>query len=245
MLRSGTTYLFHKLGEWRREPLVPLLFLVAAAGIFFFLKLASEVREDEFRHYDEAILLMMREPGNPADPVGSARIEEMARDLTALGSFTILTLVSIIGISVALFAGKRKLALAGLISVLSGMAMMNLLKSSYSRERPDLVVHATPVHDASFPSGHTTMASIVYLTLGIMLARTQPRKRVRIFVIALSIVITVSVGVSRVYLGVHWPTDVVAGWALGTVWAVLFWFAAKVRSRKAKLAAKARPAENP
>ena len=214
-----------------------MLLLASAAGIFGFLKLASEVREEEFRHYDEAILLMMREPGNPADPVGSIRIEEMARDLTALGSFTILTLVAIIGLSVALFAGRRKLALAGLISVLSGMAVMNLLKSSYARARPDVVGHATSFHNESFPSGHATMASIVYLTLGIMVARTQPRKRVRVFVTALSILITFSVGISRIYLGVHWPTDVLAGWALGTVWAVLFWFAVvKVDSRKARLA---------
>lgn len=238
MPRKSFTYLIHKLGEWRREPLAPLLLLFAAAGIFIFLDIASEIREDELRDFDEATLLMMREPGNPADPAGSARIEEMARDLTALGSFTILTIVSVIGISVALFAGRPKLALSALVAVLSGVLVMNLLKSGYSRDRPDLVEHATPVHDASFPSGHTTMASIVYLTLGIMLARTQQRKRVRIFVTVLAVLITVSVGVSRVYLGVHWPTDVMAGWALGTVWAVLFWFAAvKVHSRKERLTA--------
>ncbi|WP_367871281.1 phosphatase PAP2 family protein [Luteolibacter sp. Populi] len=236
MPRAKPGFLIHRLGKWRREPLAPLLLLVSAAGIFGFLELASEVREDEFRHYDEAILLMMREPGNPADPIGSVRIEEMARDLTALGSFTILTIVAIIGLAAALFVGRWKLALSGLISVLSGMAVMNLLKSSYARARPDVVAHATTFHNESFPSGHATMASIVYLTLGIMLARTQPRKRVRIFVVALSILITMSVGISRIYLGVHWPTDVLGGWALGTVWAVLFWFAAvKVDSRRARL----------
>ncbi|WP_265594433.1 phosphatase PAP2 family protein [Haloferula sp. BvORR071] len=230
--------MIHRLGEWRRKPLGPLLLLAAAAGVLFFLKLASEVREDEFRRADEAILLMMREPGNPADPLGPPRVEEMARDLTALGSLTILTIVSTIGISSAFFAGRWKLALAGLVSVFSGMAVMNLLKSTYARARPDLVAHVTTVHDASFPSGHTTMASVVYLTLGIMIARTQARKRVRIFVIALSILITLAVGISRVYLGVHWPTDVLAGWALGTVWAVLFWFAVvNMDSRKARLAA--------
>lgn len=211
---------------WLKRPLVPVLVLGVLAAIGAFLEIAAEVREQETRHLDETILLAMREPGNPADPLGSERVEEMARDLTALGGMTILTGVTLVSAGVALFAGRRRLAFLGLGSVVLGAMVMNLLKHGFDRPRPDLVEHGTVVHNASFPSGHSMMAAMVYLTLGILLARTQQRKRVRVFIVTISILITVLVGVSRVYLGVHWPTDVVAGWALGGAWAVMFWLAA-------------------
>jgi undecaprenyl-diphosphatase len=78
------------------------------------------------------------------------------------------------------------------------------------------------------------MAALVWLTLGIVIARTQQRQSLRVFVVAISVAITLLVGVSRVYLGVHWPTDVLAGWTLGGAWAVLFWLiAVKVDRRDA------------
>lgn len=202
-----------------------LLLLVASLGVFFFFKLASEIQEKELLRFDQTLLLSMREKGDVNNPLGSPMVEDMARDVTSLGSFKILALVTVIGVTAALFAGRWRLALAGLVSVSSGMLVMNLLKSGYNRPRPDLVRHAAFVHDASFPSGHATMSAVVYLTLGIILAQSQPRKGVRIFAVTLSVLITMLVGISRVYLGVHWPTDVIGGWALGTVWAVLFWFA--------------------
>ncbi len=197
--------------------------MVSIAG---FLEIAEEVDEEETRHFDERILLAMREPGNTAEPIGSARVEEMARDLTALGGFTILTGVTLVAFGVALFAGQPRLALFGLASVIAGTGAMSLLKRGFDRPRPDLVEHGTLVHNASFPSGHSMMAAMVYLTLGILLARTQSKKRVRAFIVAISVIITLLVGISRVYLGVHWPTDVLAGWMLGGTWAILFWLVA-------------------
>lgn len=216
----------HRLFPWLDRALVPVLILLVLAGIGVFLEIAGEVREDETRHFDESLLLMMREPGNPADPVGSGRVEEMARDLTALGGMTLLTGVTLVATGVALFAGRQRLALLGVVSVVAGAMVMSLLKQGFDRPRPALVEHATVVHNASFPSGHSMMAAMVYLTLGILLARTQPRKRVRAFIVVISMLVTLLVGVSRVYLGVHWPTDVAAGWALGGAWAVMFWLVA-------------------
>ena len=226
MFRSTHSLVTGLTGKWRRAPLIPILVLVVLGGVWGFLKLASEVRENETRHYDEAILLAMREPGNTADPIGPQRVEEMARDLTALGGFTLLTGVTLTAFGVALFAGRPRLAVLGLVAVVVGMAAMNLLKQGYDRPRPALVEHGMLAHHASFPSGHSMMAAMVYLTLGILLARTQPKKRVRAFIVAISVIITILVGVSRVYLGVHWPTDVLAGWTLGGAWAVLFWLVA-------------------
>lgn len=208
---------------WRKEPLVPALLILLLGCIGGFLAIAGEVRENETRSFDESILLAMRVPGDTSDPVGSPRIEEMARDITSLGGFTILTGVSLISLGVAIFSGRTKLALFALLSVIVGMTVMNQLKKGFDRPRPDLVEHATLVHNASFPSGHSMMAAMVYLTLGILLARTQRKKRLRAFIVTISVLITLCVGISRVYLGVHWPTDVVAGWMLGGAWAVGFW----------------------
>ncbi len=206
-----------------RQPLVPLLVLVVLATVWGFLEMAGEVMEKETHAFDEAVLLSMREPGNTADPIGSAWVEEMARDLTALGGFTLLTGVTLVAAGVAVFAGRARLALLGFFSIVTGSFVMSLLKQGYDRPRPDLVEHGTLVHNASFPSGHSMMGAMVWLTLGILLARTQPKKRVRAFIVGISVVVTVLVGVSRVYLGVHWPTDVAGGWMLGGAWAMLFW----------------------
>ncbi len=210
---------------WHR-PLVPLLVLIVLASVGGFLEMASEIREKETRHFDQSILLAMRTPGDTADPVGGPRIEEMARDLTALGGMTVLTIVTLTAFGIALFAGRRKLAWLGLVAVLTGTAATNFLKSGYNRPRPTLVEHDVWVSNASFPSGHSMMSAVVYLTLGILLARTQPRLRVRVFILTISALIPGLVGISRIYLGVHWPTDVAAGWLLGASWALLFWLVA-------------------
>lgn len=226
MIPSVHRFLGKLAGGWLRRPLVPVLVLVILGGIWGFLEIAGEVNEQETRRLDQSILLAMREPGDTADPIGPPLVEEMARDLTALGGGTILTGVTLVSFGIAVFAGRLRLALLGLVSVIAGSLMMNLLKHGYDRPRPGLVEHGTVVHNASFPSGHAMMSAMIYLTLGILLARTQAKHRVRVFIVAISVVIALLVGVSRVYLGVHWPTDVVAGWALGGAWAVLFWLVA-------------------
>jgi undecaprenyl-diphosphatase len=211
---------------WLRNPLVALLIVVVLSSVGGFLKMAGEVRQQETRHFDEAILLALREPSNTADPLGPPRVEEMARDLTALGGVTILTAVTLVAAGVALFAGQGRLAALGVASIVIGSLCMSWLKEGYDRPRPDLVEHGTWVQSASFPSGHSMMSAMVWVTLGILLARTQPRRRVRVFIVSISVLIPLLVGVSRVYLGVHWPTDVFGGWMLGGAWAVLFWLVA-------------------
>jgi undecaprenyl-diphosphatase len=214
------------LGGRVENPLALFLLLVVFGTVGGFLELADEMRENETHSFDEAVILAMREPGNPDDPVGSPRVEEIARDLTALGGVTVLTLVSLVAFGAAVFSGRAKLGGAALAAVIAGSAATSLLKSGYARPRPDLVEHGTWVSNASFPSGHSMMSAVVYLTLAILVARIQKRHRVRGFIVGVAVLVTVLVGVSRVYLGVHWPTDVFAGWFLGAAWAVLFWLLA-------------------
>jgi len=112
---------------WRRQPLIPVLVLVLLGALGGFLEVASEVREKETRPFDESLLLAVREPGDLADPIGPPWVEEMARDLTALGGFTLLTLVTLTSFGVALLAGRQRLAWLGLASVVAGTFLTGVL----------------------------------------------------------------------------------------------------------------------
>jgi undecaprenyl-diphosphatase len=200
-----------------------LLGLAAIASLALgFVLIAGAVGEGA-GPLDERIMLSMRTPGDVSDPVGPKWVEEAVRDFTALGSTAVLTLL--VG-SVTIFlllTRRRRLALTVLICTLTGTALSNLAKYSFARPRPDLVPHQVEVYTASFPSGHALMAAVVYLTLGVLIARTQTQTAARAFIMGFAVFITLLVGFSRVYLGVHWPTDVMAGWCLGALWATLCW----------------------
>jgi undecaprenyl-diphosphatase len=211
---------------WRKWLSVPLeLDVIAtifafAATSFLFLKLTSEMREGETRAIDEAILTGLREPGDPSNPIGPEWIELMFRDLTSLGSPSVLALITVASIGYLWVDGKRAAALFVALAVPAGAALEGLLKLGFARPRPDLVSHLVEVNSYSFPSGHATMATIVYLTLGVLLARAQTRRRMKLYVLLVVVALAVIVGFSRVYLGVHWPTDVLAGWCVGASWAL-------------------------
>ncbi len=223
MIRRSTSLFLKLLLRWRREPVVPALLLLIAGGLWGFVELADEVQDRETHRIDEWILRAMREPGDPANPLGPQWVEEMGRDLTALGGVAVLGLLSLAVTGFLLFLGKRRIALITVLAVVGGVLLTYSLKLGFDRPRPDLVPHAVIVRDPSFPSGHSMMAAVVYLTLGVLLARSLPRQMLRIYVIAVSAAIAVLVGISRVYLGVHWPTDVLAGWTLGSAWALACW----------------------
>jgi undecaprenyl-diphosphatase len=116
--------------------------------------------------------------------------------------------------------GRRLQALAFAAAVILAQAMAEILKAAIGRARPDLVPHYDLVYSASFPSGHSTMTPVVYLTLAATLAAGVGRRQVRVLLIACAFALVLLVGASRVYLGVHWPTDVLAGWAMGAAFAL-------------------------
>jgi undecaprenyl-diphosphatase len=218
-----------------RTEIVGLASLAAiAAGVLAFIGIADEVGEGETHAIDETILLSLRE-ADRQDPIGPRWVEIMFTDLTSLGSTTILTIVTLAVLGYLLMVGKKGAALMVLCAVGGGTLLNSLLKLFFDRPRPDLVAHIVDVHTASFPSGHAMLSAITYLTLGALLARVQERRRVKIYILTLAVTITIMVGVSRVYLGVHWPTDVLAGWCAGASWAILCWIAALYLQRRGKV----------
>ncbi len=211
--------------DWlqRRE----LKMLVAAASVFAaiwaFLSIADEVKEQETVAIDEMILLALRNPADHSDPLGPGWIEEMFRDFTALGGVGVLVLLTLGACIYLLLSNRARTALFTIAAIGGGWLVSNLLKLGYDRSRPDLVSHEAVVYTASFPSGHAMMSAVTYLTLAALLSRAVSPWRLRAFLLTAALFITVLVGASRVYLGVHWPTDVVAGWTVGAAWAGLCW----------------------
>lgn len=206
-----------------REPLILVVVLLVAAGVWGFAELTDEVIEGETHAFDKAVLLAMRTSDDLSDPVGPGWVEEMGRDLTALGGVTVLTLITLAVIGFLLLQGNGHIALLVLLATGSGTLLNNILKLGFDRPRPELVSHGSIVYMASFPSGHAMMAAVVYLTLGALLARVQANRALKAYLLSLAVLLTVLVGFSRIYLGVHWPTDVLAGWIIGSAWALLFW----------------------
>lgn len=200
---------------------VPVIGLAAAAALLAaFGLLADEVVEGDTLRFDNAVLMLFRDPTAPAVPLGPGWLFEAARDITALGSFSVLGIIVAGIVLQLLLTGAKRTALFVLIAVIGGTVISTGLKALFDRPRPDLT-GAVEVFTASFPSGHATVSAVVYLTIGAILAQRDPRVSVRIFYIAAAALLTFIIGCSRVYLGVHFPTDVLAGWSLGTAWALL------------------------
>jgi undecaprenyl-diphosphatase len=198
-----------------------LISLLAVSGaIWAFMSISGEVADNETLPIDRKLLLMLRTPGHPNDPLGPRSFEEAMRDVTALGGFTFLTLVTVIAVLALLFYGKRRQAIVLAATVLLAQACSEVLKELYGRPRPDLVPHGSYVYSHSFPSGHSMLSAVTFLTIAAVLATIEPRRRAKVFVFSVAILLTLAVGLSRVYLGVHWPTDVLGGWTLGAAWAL-------------------------
>ncbi|HUQ50695.1 MAG TPA: phosphatase PAP2 family protein [Gammaproteobacteria bacterium] len=224
MLRLGTRL---RSSIAAREASMLVALLLAAGAVWLFVEVAGEVAEGETRAVDEQLLLLLRTRANPSDPVGPAWVEELARDVTALGSAGILTLITFAAAGFLVLQRKRPLALYLVAAIAGGTVLSSLLKWGFARPRPELVAHGQVVYTSSFPSGHSMISAVAYLTLGALLASGQKNRGMHAYLMGLAVFLTLIVGISRVYLGVHWPTDVLAGWTAGAAWALLCWVVAK------------------
>lgn len=204
----------------RRRLYLGLGTVAALLGAFGFV--AEDVVESETTAFDEAILMAFRVPGHPETPIGPEWLVEGARDASAMGGYTVLTILVAATFSYLMIVKQRANAILLAGAVITGTVLSNVLKGVFARPRPDLT-GIVKVFTPSFPSGHSLAAAVTYLTLAAILAAGTQSVRLRIFYLTLAVVLTVLIGVTRVYLGVHFPTDVLAGWSLGSAWA-LIWF---------------------
>lgn len=210
----------------RRVESRALIWVIGAAGaIWAFFNIASEVGEGETMALDKRILLALRNPADTTSPIGSHSLQEAMRDVTALGGVTVMVLVTVVAVLAFLMHGRRWHAgILALTVVLADVSSQGL-KMIYGRPRPDLTPHGSYVYSASFPSGHSTLSAATFLTLAMLIASLEPSRGTKAMVFVLAIALMLAIGFSRIYLGVHWPSDVLAGWCLGGALALAAWTA--------------------
>lgn len=216
------------LRRLRWHEVMPLLLaLIIIGAAYLFLELADEVGEGETQRFDEWVVRSLRRADDPALPVGPPWLREAGLDATALGSFLVLALLAAAVAGFMLLTGERGLALLTVVATAGGAVVNGMLKEVIQRERPQVVPHLREVMTPSFPSGHAMLSATVYLTLGILLTRSVPGRWAKLYCLGWALALTLLVGLSRVYLGVHYPTDVLAGWLAGLAWALLCWVIAQ------------------
>jgi len=207
----------------KRTPLWLIVLLLITVAIWGFVKLAGEIVEGDTQAFDEWAVQALRQPGNPEAPLGPAWLAESARDATGLGSFFFLGLLAVAVAGYLSIIHKHRTALLLVATTVAGVLASLLLKSFFSRPRPSVVPHLTQVFTSSFPSGHSMMSAVVYLTLASIVAATVKQRSLKIYVFAVAFFMSGLVGLSRVYLGVHYPSDVLGGWTAGIICALLSW----------------------
>ncbi len=188
--------------------------------------------------FDREIMLLMRNGGGP---VGPGWFLEVMRNITALGSHAVLVIVVIVVATYLLLLRDKATAIFLVAAAATGSLVNTLLKVSFARARPDFISHLAEVATASFPSGHAAASAVIYLTLGALLASTHKSFLFRAYYLGVAIAIVALVGLSRIYLGVHYPTDVIAGWCFGTIWAL----GCGILFREFQRRRIVKPAENP
>lgn len=207
-----------KVRAWPHLPVV-LAALVLGFGAMAVAEIAEEVFEGEFRAWDERILLWLRAGTDGKDPIGPRWLEESVRDITALGSTVVIGWTVASAAVALLLVGDRRGAGYLLLTIGTGTLLTFVLKHGIDRPRPDLVASHAEVFTRSFPSGHAATSALAYLTLGALAATHLQRRRLQVYVLLMAGFAAFCIGASRLYLGVHWPSDVLAGWVIGVCWA--------------------------
>ena len=208
---------------------VSALFIIAL-GVMTFVELADDMTEADGQAFDQSVLAWVQPLAG--EPRGPWWIKEAAADLTSLGGISVLALFATIAIGFLLIHRKRLSALLLVVGLAGGVALSEGLKAIFERERPPAAFQAVETINASFPSGHALLATVFYLSLGVMLTRAFSRRHVKAFVLGAAIVIALLIGTTRVYLGAHWASDVLAGWSVGAAWAMALWLVAYAVERR-------------
>jgi undecaprenyl-diphosphatase len=214
------------------------LLLVALGTILLalaFFVVAAEVVDGDTQRFDERVLISLRRANDTATPIGPPWLREGAEDVTALGSPTVLGLVVLATVGFLLLQRMERTALFVFVASAGGWLLNAALKRVFQRARPDVVPHLREVTSLSFPSGHAMTSAAVYLTLGALLMRISRGRITKFYSMAVAMLATILVGATRVYLGVHYPTDVLGGWLVGLSWAMAWWMLERWLERRGGL----------
>tara|TARA_R110002095_G_scaffold153555_1_gene133487 strand:- start:1186 stop:1941 length:756 start_codon:yes stop_codon:yes gene_type:complete len=218
-----------------REPLVLLFLLILAVCAWAFIEIADNVLEQDTQAFDKWVVRSMRRADDPSTPIGPQWVQEIGRDLTAFGGIATLIFFTAVVAGYLWIEGKKRVILLLFSAAIGGQILSSTLKYFFSRPRPDIVPHLSHVYTSSFPSGHSMLSAVIYLTLGALLASVISNTILKIYVLSVAILITLLVGLSRIYLGVHYPTDVIAGWIAGLGWALFCWMIARWLQKRHQL----------
>lgn len=210
---------------WKTTELFGLLMILTGAGVF--VALVALLGTPSLQSFDDAVIRSLRNADNLATPIGPGWFKELARDFTALGGYGVLSTITILVTTFLHLERRPARAHFVVVAVLVGYSLSMVLKALVARPRPHIVPWLSYVHSSSFPSGHSMMSAVVYLSLGLMLSDLTSRRLVKTFVVVAPLTISASISFSRVYMGVHYPTDVVAGWWLGISWSLACWLAVR------------------
>lgn len=236
MAPHPTAFLTRALRVARTEIAAVAALLVATLGVLIFVEVADGMREGDGQAFDQSVLAAVRPyADDPGRPWGPWWLHEAAADLTSLGGISVLTLFALIALGLLLIMGKRLSALMLVIGLAGGVALSEGLKAVFERERPPAVYQAVQTLNASFPSGHALLATVFYLTLGVMLTRAFPRRGLKIYVLGSAVFVALLIGLTRIYLGAHWASDVFAGWSVGAAWSMVLWLAAYAAERRQRV----------
>lgn len=204
--------------------------MILALGVMTFVEVADDMTEADGQRFDQAVLHWLQPMAG--EPRGPWWLQEAAADLTSLGGISVLTLFAVIAFAFMIIQRKRLSALLLVIGLIGGVALSEGLKALFERERPPAAYQAVETLNASFPSGHALLSTVFYLTLGVMLTRAFPRRHLKAFVLVCAMTIALLIGLTRVYLGAHWASDVIAGWCAGAAWAMALWLVAYAVERR-------------
>ena len=218
-----------------KEIKILLVLLTFFLSLFIFINVGILVTNGTAKQFDESIIKYFRVEGNNSEPAGPAFLTESMRDITSLGGETVITIITVFIVGFLLFQKSYDAMWLVLAATIGGAIISLVLKEFYGRERPDISYRLINVTPLSFPSGHSMMSAVVYLTQAAIIARIQKNKKIRIYILSVALFLTFIIGLSRIYLGVHYPTDVIGGWTMGLAWASFCWFVAWYLQRRNKL----------
>lgn len=236
MAPHPTAFITRFLRVARAEVAAVIALLIIALGVFVFVRLADNLPQIDGEGFDWLVLGAVRPiAGDPSMPWGPWWLHEAAMDISSLGGISVLGLFALIALGFLLMSAKRLSALLLVVGLAGGVFLSEGLKAVFDRARPPQAYQVVDTLNASFPSGHALLSTVFYLSVGVMMTRAFPRRRFKAYAIGVGIVIALLIGLTRIYLGAHWASDVFGGWSVGAAWAMLLWLVAYAAERRQRV----------